>query len=752
MSDKPEVNEPVAPEDPVAEMRRLVDEQKRLLEEAVAENRRLAESMRESSMLIDQLKTENLRLKSERETGTELFLSGLRKGSQEVASESDAKATKDDSPLKGPPSVRLSQLAEPSIQSAKKHSGTSSLNGDSVSSSRKRGPPAEVEHPDDFPLNDSKVASSASRPKSMFASKMFAKTPHSSKSSVIDQKDMVFQSKAGPRTDFSGLIENFFVIGFRLGEEFKPKESPQLQVLHFLFLSDRLEEDHKEQLLKFLDPFPGPMKMTRFKNSIPKLIELMFQDDPAAQAVDFFPIALAPADANRPRPGRPAHMLPFITNNHIDYEVLRESNPDGFQFYYFHRIFDYFISKDPVDPSFFNVYSVPKYFVIRTLYPFSKFFQDFFLNSIGHIRRRRSDRFMESLIEGAIDFSSSSLVQTADRLDQELDLIAKDVQQLQEVKVASNFEQKITLNISNGTRLEWNLPSIKTAPFAEAEFGFAKAFSLFPFEDFLFVFFSILQERSVIFVSEQQHNISACLSAFLVLLRPFKWAFPVIYSLPEDCVVMLSTPMPLLAGLNTSVAKVKNEIIPEIEERLNTGSSNNVYVFLDHGLYYYDFEGMDSLLLPAYDDFLEKASKIFRKAFGSKSSSFFKLAQSKKGSSVYNTLRKTNTTKLKEKLVRMETALEPKFLDLIKIGPAAPVVPDAQIFYFFRYFFNAFVISKLPCDRNLSHFGRETKIKEIDVAFFSTNQSDVEFLEGLMKTQIFMYYLENDFFGISNSV
>jgi hypothetical protein len=626
------------------------------------------------------------------------------------------------------------------------------MNGDSKSSIRKRGPPAEVEHQDDFPLNDSKVASSASRPKSMFASKMFAKTPHSPKSSVVNQKDLVFESKIGLKTDFSSLLENFFVFGFKLTEEFKPKESPRLQVLHSLFPSDRLEEDHKDQLLKFLDPFPGPMKVTRFKNSIPKLMELMFQDEPAAQFLDFFPIALAPVDANRSKPGRPAHMLPFVTNNHVYFEILRESNPDGFQFYYFQRVFDHFISKDPVDPAFFNVYSVPKYFVVNTLYPFSKLFQDFFQNSIGHIRRRRSERFMESLIEGGLDFTSSSLVQTADKLETELELIAKDIPQLQEIKVTSNFEHKITVNVSNGTRLEWVLPSIKTAPFAEAEFGFAKAFSLFPFEDFLFVLFSLLQERSIIFVSEQQHNISACISAFLAILRPFKWAFPVIYSLPEDCVVMLSTPMPFIAGLNTSVAKVKNEIIPEIEERLNTGSSNNVYVFLDHGLYYYDFEGMDSLLLPAYDDFLEKTSKIFRKSFGNKSSTFFKLAQTKKGTSVYNTLRKTNTTKLKEKLVRMETANEPKFLDLIKIGQPVSGVPDTQIFYFFRYFFNAFVISKLPCDRNLSHFGRETKIREIDVAFFSTNQSDVEFLEGLMKTQIFMYYLENDFFGISNSV
>lgn len=552
-----------------------------------------------------------------------------------------------------------------------------------------------------------------------------------------------------PKRDLSKIFENFYIIGHKKNEEINLEKHPRIDILYSLHPTDKIEDEQKEQLAKFINPFLQKFKSVRVKNQINKINEVLFQEESSNKYLDFFPISLAAAEVNKINLPL-AHLVPYLGEGQFDFELLRESNPDAFQFYYCLKLNDFFIYKDNDDPNSVMVYFCPRYFVIKTIYPFSRFFNDFLQQIVSSVKTKRIEKFMLTTQDGIINLANSSSIDCSNVLSCETELIISDIEKLNAVVIRSNFEKYIQIIFANSVQISYQLPGIKNAAFSEAEFGFAKAFSLFPFEDFMFILFSMINERSVIFVSEHQFYISACISSFISILRPFKWVFPVIFSLPENCLLMLSTPLPLMVGLNAPAAKVIGEIIPEIEEKFNVNSSPNVYVFLDHGLYYYDFESMDSVLLPQYDEFLEKIEKIFKKSFNTKSSNFFKINKVKKNKVVYNYIKKSNTTKLKEKLVRIESMNEPSLMDRLKISQVPLPQPDNQIFYFFRYFLNAFLISKLPCDRNLSHFGRETKIKEIDVAFFSTNASDVEFLEGFMKTQIFMYYLENDFFGITN--
>lgn len=81
--------------------------------------------------------------------------------------------------------------------------------------------------------------------------------------------------------------------------------------------------------------------------------------------------------------------------------------------------------------------------------------------------------------------------------------------------------------------------------------------------DYLFLFASMLCEHPVIFVSEDRKLLSCTIQYFTCILRPLSWPFPVIYSLPENCLQILNSPVPFIAGIQHSTERVMNQIVPE---------------------------------------------------------------------------------------------------------------------------------------------------------------------------------------------
>ena len=45
---------------------------------------------------------------------------------------------------------------------------------------------------------------------------------------------------------------------------------------------------------------------------------------------------------------------------------------------------------------------------------------------------------------------------------------------------------------------------------------------------------------------------TALISLLLTLIKPFEWCFPAIYNLPEQCISMLASPIPLIVGVKLS--------------------------------------------------------------------------------------------------------------------------------------------------------------------------------------------------------
>ena len=571
------------------------------------------------------------------------------------------------------------------------------------------------------------------------------------KSSPI--KSMVFDSY-----DLHKLYEDFLIVGCqkdKLGTYIADNEI-NFSVLFDLYALDPKDPNNQNnEIVKFMVPFSQKIRTIKIKNNISKLNEVLFQDEASCKNFEFFSISLnsSIASGGPNKSYKPTER--FFRKG--DLGLLKETNPNLFYYYYCAKIEDFFIdnqnsktsSSDSIEFCFF-----PKYFVIKTLYPFSQFFYTVLQQIISLAKRKRIEQFVEIMKEGKVAANNLELIDSNGMFEMELAAVIPLFEKLDEVYLSNNFEEKIIVEIPN-VSINYTLPSVKNCSFVEAEFGFTRILSQFSFEEFLFIFFCVMLEETVVFVSENMSNISACISLFVSLLRPFKYYMPIIYSLPEDLLIMLDSPVSLLVGINLPAETVIRDILPEHEKKTRADARSNVYVFIDHGMFFYDFESMDSILIPQYDEFVEKLEKIYKKSFCQRPSPYFKIVKKKQNKALYTYIKKQNTMKMKERLVKADRSQIAKTqdksqLDKFKHNSLNKSLEDYNIFYFFRFFFNSFIVSKLPHDRTISQFGKETKIKEIDINFFSTNPSDVEFLELFMKTQCFMSYIENDFYGISN--
>lgn len=65
---------------------------------------------------------------------------------------------------------------------------------------------------------------------------------------------------------------------------------------------------------------------------------------------------------------------------------------------------------------------------------------------------------------------------------------------------------------------------------------------------------------------------------FLSLIKPLNWAFPTIYSLPENCLEMLSSPLPIISGIKCDYNYAKKHILNQYS---NDDSVGLIFVFLD---------------------------------------------------------------------------------------------------------------------------------------------------------------------------
>lgn len=548
---------------------------------------------------------------------------------------------------------------------------------------------------------------------------------------LISEIDMFLESAGNE--PFESLISQCFVIGCEKKNLSKYLNDRKIDFSFIYNKSFIKSEQPCNDIITFFSPFNQQIRTKRILNTVGKMNQLLFQDDIKGKNSDFFVVSL---------------------NSNIECEglmeipdMLKESNPSLFYNYYCIRIEDFFIREEEVseftnDVIDFHFY--PKYYVIKTLYPLSSMFQDILSAVVLTIRRKKIERFMNSIVGGKIDIQSLSLIDAENFKSVENEILESVTTAILNTKGFDKFDHLMTVQ-SPYLNLKYSTPIKKNASFIDADFGLHKILNIITFEDFLFINFSIMQEMHVVFVSDSPSLTTAALCTFLALMRPFRWPLPIIFNLPEDLLPMLGSPVPVLVGLNRSSQYVISQIIPKTE------NSDIIYVFLDHGLIYYKPDIINNILLPQYDDFLTKSKTLYRKSFNSKPSLHIRLGSTSKGKYTVNYLKKNNYDTLLEKIAKIGKENSVKKLeelaDGIKMGAKKPVDPETfKLFHFFKHFYHAFIVSKLPLDGQILESQGTTVVKNIDVEFFSSNPADLEFLKSLMDKQSFVYFLENDLY------
>lgn len=489
-----------------------------------------------------------------------------------------------------------------------------------------------------------------------------------------------------------------------------------------------------EEVINFFIPFKKRIVSKRILNTIGKLNQLLFQADIKEKQSEFFSITLT---SN-------------LSEENVSYipDLLKESNPNLFFYYYCIKVDDFFIKEEDMKDFTTDVIDFhfhPKYYIFKTFYPLSSFFQEVLVGLLSNIRRKRIEKFMNCIIGGKVDIQSLSLIDSHNICEIEKLSIELVLTQLDNITGYDKFNNKISIQ-NNHLSIDYTTPIKKDASFVDCEFAFRNVFNNLCFEDFLFIYFSIIHEKHVVFISEDINMSTGALSAFMSLMRPFKWSLPIIYNLPHELLPILGSPVPVLVGINQTTQFVLNKIIPEIE------NDDILYVFLDHGLIQFKLKLLSEVLLPQYDSFISKAKKIYGKNFNSKNSNHIRLGYKTRNKNTVYYLKKNNYDTLQEKFKKIakDNDYKKKQNHHNNIKLKNNRNDDKQsysIFYLFRHLYDTFIISKLPVDGEMLENEDIIAIKHLDIEFFSTNPGDIDFLKSFVSKQCFIYFLEHEIYN-----
>ncbi|EAS06158.1 DENN (AEX-3) domain protein (macronuclear) [Tetrahymena thermophila SB210] len=207
-----------------------------------------------------------------------------------------------------------------------------------------------------------------------------------------------------------------------------------------------------------------------------------------------------------------------------------------------------------------------------TYYPFVKFFLDIISSLLNQIKMER------------INFYT----QNHEGIKKDSRLLAKIEQQyfmkliqnqfyglLEELKNLSTPSINSSIYLSyKQERFMYYVPGQQSAKYIEAEGSSSIVFSCIAYETFIEIFFNILIEQPMVFVSANPALLSSVILMFYSLIKPFKWPHPLISILPQNLIHLLDSPIPIFLGLNMSKQEVLEKNLCEKHEQCT-------FVFLD---------------------------------------------------------------------------------------------------------------------------------------------------------------------------
>ena len=450
--------------------------------------------------------------------------------------------------------------------------------------------------------------------------------------------------------------------------------------------------------------------------------------------------------------------------------LLSKSNPNKFSFYYVVKQEEKFFvpSASSSSGNSIEIFSIPRFLVLSSRYPLSFFFQELLLKMSSFLREFQIESYLSAArnIQGKGDFQSAQTLSMATASLRSRRTMASVFEHM--TKICSSllqdnpfvlFERPINLQTPR-LSLFYSLPEIKLSYLLETGSMFIPLLSHLPFEEFILILFAHVFEKKIVFISENKHSLCSAIATFNSLIKPFRWTYPVIYNLPEDCIPILQSPIPVQIGLNVSAKTFLSQIGPQNFKDLKTQTAA-MFVFLDESLVLTNTAQVQSMPLPFFDDFLVILQVLYKKHFNSKSSNFLKISKKKSKNNLKKySFSRQNKYSFKEKISKLKkkgiSAKERKKrqernrLDNLQFKET----DHREIFAYFWSLFNKFIISKLPSLRSVSagpmSQGSGVFCGDLKPESFSSNPFDQYFIKLFFSTQMFKFYLENEFLSRAN--
>jgi hypothetical protein len=168
--------------------------------------------------------------------------------------------------------------------------------------------------------------------------------------------------------------------------------------------------------------------------------------------------------------------------------------------------------------------------------------------------------------------------------------------------------------------------------------------------------------------------------------------------------------------------------------------TNNIYVMLDEGAFYYHFDSFEALEIPDFKGLIDRFEKLYRTDLNSRPSQWFKIAKNRQGKKPGSAIVAANVSKMKERLIQLEGVVAGAYRQPTVAECDVEAQPESKAtFQFWRKNYVDVVVDGLEQARARLKGGAAG---DCDFGSVFENPADVEFVQKLSRTQAFTYYLE----------
>ena len=473
--------------------------------------------------------------------------------------------------------------------------------------------------------------------------------------------------------------------------------------------------------------------------------------------------------------------------------LLSRSNPNSFNFFYCLRYNDMFVQPSTSGMSL-DLFFVPRIFAFRSKFPLSVFFHDLLKKLLSRLRNIRISSYMQAVkglgtsqkvaenylvpnimpehyesnreVQGGPQVSH----QPANKADQYQLAVESVIESLSNKNLFKTVSTEFltvcqTLLLENAIlvpnmnlsiklpslSVSYALPSLPNSYILEAQFGFWHFLSQLPFEEFIILLTAMLLEKTIVVVSENLHSLSSSIATLNTLVRPFRWSFPIIYSLPKECMLMLEAPVPVLIGLNISSHKFLKEVAPVHFKDIKQ-NKDKIFLLLDDNLTLASKPLLNSLSIPYFSDFLIVLQVLYKKSFMTKQSNFYKISKKKASGGLRKySISKTSKYSFNDRLSKLKKSPKASSSSSSenKMPPMALKANNSpELFDYLSSTFTKNIINHLPRldkDRLAQGSSDQIFVTELKPEKFSSNPFDQVFLKHFFSTQAFHFYFENQY-------